>query len=219
MSDLEKDLKEFYKQTDYDIQPDMKELESLKLRFENNKKLKVQQNIFWKKFVISACCLLVILIPAIILPIILNNRNSEPPTYYTKDTIKDENYSLEELSNFVDSNYNQFNFLFSNNYIIDNIISYAIEDGTLMSFEFNVIIGTTTNKINFVTYKNFVFDQHTIYTDYAEITTTSQYTKYYSETGFSSSKKTYILYDYNSYRIYIETTELNSEFINKFENF
>lgn len=218
MSDLEKDLKEFYTKTDYDIQPDMNELARLQAKFEENKKLNVKQNIFWKRFLISACCILIVLIPAIILPIILNNQGSELPTYYAKDTIKDDDYSLQDLNSYTNTNYNQLNFLFDDEYTIKDIVSYTISDGTQMMFTFSIKEAGHSTNISFVTYKNFVFDEHNKYTDYATITNTTKHTKYYKENIFSFEKEFLVLYDYGGYRIYVKSNELNNDLIKKFEN-
>lgn len=178
---------------------------------------KTQKKPFAKwKFALVTCLVFVLMVPAIVLPIVLR---PEEEKYYTSSDVTRVDLTNDFVTNYIDQNYSQYNFIFDDT-TIDFVYGYYTDDNNkLVDIKLNLIkqdVPFTEIYFEIVVNKHFTINNKNRYTHEAEITTNANYTLY-EKTIENVGSATYLKYfEYSNHEVYLEMNLEDLEFFNNF---
>lgn len=219
MNDIEDKIKQYFKDSN-DI-PNLSEtqIQNIHNKISTNKKKNSTKPILMK-LLISICCILIIT-PCFIIPILQFNKQnktpSPPPAYYTDNTANQVVLDYEFTTNYIASNYPQYNFIFTD--CQTSITLGYYDNNILLALDITLIKNDppfSDLKFVLVTQDNFNYSDHNNFINTSNIETFENYILYKTENTSFYDTTIYGLFDYENYNLYITVNRSDNEFFEKF---
>ena len=217
MNDVEKNIRKYFQ--DQDEAPDLTQgqIDHIHNQILLGKRLHRRRIL---KFVLIGVCLVLTILSCTVIPLacMAQKPTDKSTKYYTDSTANQQYLEYDYVSNYIETNYPKYNFLFADCQT-SAISGYYDDDNNLLalniSFEKNEVPFSSIEFI-LVVQKNFNYSNYKSFVESAEIITNDHYTLYktFNETFYNTTING--LFQYKKYDLYLKIDRSDFDYFEKF---
>ena len=216
---IEKDISEYFDKESPN--PNMETFRKIKENIYKNN----QKNVILKwKYIIPSIFISIIAVLSIILTIIhVNKKPDENPTkqpsYYMDNELSELDTDSNFMQQFIQNNYDKYLFIFSDEYEIEKCTKYS-KDENIKMIKLKLFKNSppfTELELVLITDNYLVYNYDNNFKKSATISTTNNYTMYYTKNEGIYSNQINVLFEYQTYRLYLTFNTEDLDFLEKFK--
>ncbi len=170
------------------------------------------------KLIMSLSIILVVAL-SVVLGVLITKNSGSKRHYYMENELVSVDISEVEVQKYINDNYPKYNFLFSEEYEIENCYSYNYKNA-LTVLNFTAVkkeVPYTEIEFKLITDYYYLYAEDENYKKSATVESNSEYTMYYTEVSEIYSTYGYALFEYQDYRIYLKFDIVDKNILENFK--